>query len=118
MKIMLPFGGDSIPKAALPQANRLANAMDGEVVLVAVAEAAKKASRGNPRGPAPKARSKGGHEALGGRVTQRLEASSDAVRGILHAAEAESPDIIVLLAGGFVSAAGRDERALARTSCP
>ncbi|HEY7268963.1 MAG TPA: universal stress protein [Dehalococcoidia bacterium] len=114
MKIMVPFRGESIPEAALPEASRLADAMDGDIVLVAVAQPPKRARRGHTEAPRPKprARAKKAPDDYDGRVKQRLEPSADPVSGIIHAAEEESPDIIVLLSGGFVAGGGVDEKAL------
>jgi hypothetical protein len=90
MKILIPFRGDSVPQAALPQADRLAKALDGEVVLVALGKFPEIANRRKGKGREPEHKAKEIARMFEGRVRERLEPADDAVRGILQAADEET----------------------------
>jgi nucleotide-binding universal stress UspA family protein len=113
MKILVPFRGEFVPRAAFPEAGRLARVLDSDVVLVAVGY--------RPEG---RARRKDGKRDLeqeagnptresDGRVRERIEPAGDPVRGIVHAAREEEADMILLLSGGLVASEGQDEDDLA-----
>jgi nucleotide-binding universal stress UspA family protein len=99
-KILVPLDGSDLAEAALPLAERLAIGLDAEVVLVAVGELPEMSEQAHEEGETLKEMLAAAGANLSTPVRQRVEPAGDPVKGILHAAEEEDIDLIVMSTHG------------------
>jgi nucleotide-binding universal stress UspA family protein len=99
-KILVPLDGSDLAEAALPLAERLAAGLDAEVLLVAVGELPETSAEAREVSTALSKMLAKASKTVSRPVRQRVEPAGDPVRGILHAAEEEDVDLIVMSTHG------------------